>query len=846
MKFSKKNCWHIFVLYSLYLLLVLGMCRAKFAYGSTLDWSSQHYAIPDYFRKLFYETGDLFPSLALNMGAGENIYDLSYYGLFSPIIMFSYLLPFVKMSTYIQAVSIIGILVSVFIFYKWMLKKFSADTAFLLTFVFMFSTSFIFHSHRHIMFVNYMPFLLLSFMAVDDYFAGRKKYKLIVFPFLMIMTSYFFAVSGMVAVAVYGVYVYLKSVDNFKVKEFAKEAVFFISRLIISVLMSGVLILPTVYCMLSGRDGGNVNIDWKIFLPSVNMRYILYHNYSMGMSLFAVVSIISAVIAKDKHRKFLGIVIGAFVTFPVFVYALNGTLYTDPKVLIPFMPLCVILIGQTFNDIVSERFRYKPVLTVTAVYTVIGLVFFNNVEKILYTAIPDLITLLLFMFLYYKKKTVQFVYLAAAGCLAISSILGNFDDNIMKLYNVEANDGEDVNELASIAADDDDMVRTGNLFNVNHTANMIYNMDFYSANIYSSLHNKKYNNFYFNHLYNENEFRNTAMTTQPQSIINQIYMSEKYLIVENGKSVPTGNKFVCSNGTLSLYKNENVLPFGYVSSQIMNVKDYENLEYPYSLEALLDCSVSESMETSVKNYKSTIKEIKPFELNQSFYITKKGKKYTVESDANMHQAVKLSQPLKKDEILLISMTVDNNLPGEKNDARVTINGIRNTLTNPNWKYYNGNTQFEFALTTKNKNSLDKLKITLSSGHYTINNIKCYIMKYPDLSKMVDKFEVNKNETKGDVISGSVNASQDGFFNLSVPYSDGFEVFVDGQKVEYEMADNAFIGFKISAGKHDIRITFTSPLRKQGMYMSAAGFILFVISLCWDLFRKYHKAKEQKL
>ena len=54
MKLSKKNIIHLCVLTGIYLLFVLALTRFKYAYGSELDWGGQHYAIPDYFRKLFY------------------------------------------------------------------------------------------------------------------------------------------------------------------------------------------------------------------------------------------------------------------------------------------------------------------------------------------------------------------------------------------------------------------------------------------------------------------------------------------------------------------------------------------------------------------------------------------------------------------------------------------------------------------------------------------------------------------------------------------------------------------------------------------------------------------------
>ena len=51
-------------------------------WGSVTDWSCQHFAVPEYLRMRFYETHDIFPDFAMQLGAGQNIYNLSYYGSF--------------------------------------------------------------------------------------------------------------------------------------------------------------------------------------------------------------------------------------------------------------------------------------------------------------------------------------------------------------------------------------------------------------------------------------------------------------------------------------------------------------------------------------------------------------------------------------------------------------------------------------------------------------------------------------------------------------------------------------------------------------------------------------------
>ena len=89
------------ILAALTLFFCWMFCLRWGVFGAKVDWISQHSVIPDYFRKQFYETGNLFPEFAMNLGGGQNIYNYSYYGLYSPLFLLSYSLPFVKMSTYV-------------------------------------------------------------------------------------------------------------------------------------------------------------------------------------------------------------------------------------------------------------------------------------------------------------------------------------------------------------------------------------------------------------------------------------------------------------------------------------------------------------------------------------------------------------------------------------------------------------------------------------------------------------------------------------------------------------------------------------------------------------------------
>ena len=106
-KLEKQDIKYLSILFSFILLYVVVLSLFGYAYGSTIDYANQHIVIPEYFRTLFYTNKSLLPNFAFNIGLGQNIYYFSYYGLLSPIVMLSYLLPSIPMYIYMPIISII-------------------------------------------------------------------------------------------------------------------------------------------------------------------------------------------------------------------------------------------------------------------------------------------------------------------------------------------------------------------------------------------------------------------------------------------------------------------------------------------------------------------------------------------------------------------------------------------------------------------------------------------------------------------------------------------------------------------------------------------------------------------
>ncbi len=842
----KNNAvFHCIVLSAVFLLTVLAVTRLRYAYGSTLDWCSQHYVFPDYFRNLFYETGELFPEFAPHIGAGENIYYFSYYGLFSPAVMLSYLLPYVDMKEYIQISSIAEMLISINLFYVFISRKFRSSTAFAVSFLFMISPPLIFNSHRHIMFVNYMPFLIAALISADLFIEKNIKTPLILFTSQTVYTSWFFSIPSVLAIITYSIYSYLRQ-NRSGIKAFLSAGMRFALCMITSVMTAGILLLPSLKAVLSGRKGAGAGFSLSALLPFSVPSVICLSPYAFGLSCFTGLSVIFAVtLKKNKAGKFLGTVLAALIVFPVFVLLLNGGMYADGKVLIPFIPLSLILTAQLYEEIQKEKTDIKRQIFILLICVLLSFLFYNpkyDIKKYLSTAVIGTDTLIscIFLYVYIIKQKKVFLVLSMMFTTLISFTAGNSYDNLISKNMLEYNNSRITDDMLDVISSEENVVRSSVAVRRTETVNMIYSSEYYSSYVYSSLRNQYYSDFYFDMIENENEYRNNALITRSSNILFNIFMGSKYVVSKKPK-METGYVQVMKDNDLYLHKNDYVLPVGRSSDMLISRRDFDKLSSPERMEALVKCIVTEDEVKS--SFKSTCREYDGLKIPENEHIRFSDGKYIIKSDREFSTSVKLDDRISGDRILLIFMDAEN--LSDTRDARIRINQSKNTITNPLWKYYNGNTEFSFVITANGQDDISELNMTFSDGEYSVSNIKAYTIDYPYDVKLTGEFIFEKELTSGDIIAGSIDCSEDGYFMLTVPYDEGFRITVDGRPQEYSITSGAFIGFPLTRGHHVICAEYHAPWRKAGITFSAVGLMILVTVAVTDFISLSRRATRRK-
>ncbi len=829
----KKDIISVLTLIIISLVIVLILVNFTNFFGSKKDWLSQHIMFPDYLRKLFYDTGDFFPNFAFNLGGGQNIYNISYYGLFNPIILISYLLPFVSMITYIQFSMIICLIVSIALMYYFLRRRFDSKVNFISTLLFLTAGCFIFHLHRHIMFVDYMPFLLMALIGVDKYFDKKKISLLVISIFLMILTSYYFSVVGLVCVLLYGIFRYIedKKDEKITVKDFFKEGFKYLFVMLIPVLMSCVLLLSTLYSLLDGRTATNKDISLLgLLIPNFDISNTLYSAYSLGLSAIFIIALIYGIITKKREVKVISIIFSILLVFPIFDYIFNGGMYLNGKAFIPMLPLTILIISYFLKNVFNNKNKLKISIIISLIVVVINLlVFVYKSEYLCLLFVFDMVLLVIIILisLKFKKKIILYIYLGIISLIIV--IPTNFSDIFVTKEFYDTLDYEETSDKVKQVLDNDNsFYRMSDQSVKLDKSNYIYDVDYYTGSIYSSLSNSYYKDFYNNLINNEFIYRSYGMLTGNNNIFYNFYMGNKYLL--NSSNGIMGYEKIYDG----IYRNEDVLPIGYSTSKIMSLDEYKSLNYFEKLDAYLNYAIVDGdySDSYVKKVKDYVPDYNVLE-SKNLSIEEDNGKYFIKASKDNKLVVKLNNVSDSDIALLRFKMLYNNKCSE-DDSYITINGVSNKLSCRRWKYHNNNYMFEYSL------SGDTLEITFSEGKFRLTDFDMALYDYNDLVSINDEispFVIDRDKTKVDVIEGNINVKDDGYFKLSIPYDEGFEIYVDGEKTPYEVVNKSFIGFKINEGSHNIKIVYTSPLFKEGLVISCVGLVLFVGTVIYYRRRK---------
>ena len=802
-------------------LLLFGMCLAVCwifvlqygILGSDLDWVNQHSVLPDYFRQRFYDTGQLFPDITWNLGAGQNIYNFSYYGLFNPIIWISYLLPFVPMSLYIQITSILSYGASVVIFYCWLKKKCDDRITLACTFLFLLAAPLVYHSYNQLMFVNYMPFLCAAFLGVDKYVEEKKKALLLCSVCGMILTSFFFSIGGLLALGIYGASKFTEK----GIKEFLKNSVSLAGVLLHSVLLCGILLIPTAF-VLFGRGGSGSHAEMAVSLFTVQPMRFLYTPHGVGMSALALIALFDDMICRRKwQEKFLSVSLFLIFAIPFVGYVLNGGLYDKGKVFIPFLPLMCMEVAKYIDRIKKRESTFRDILPylITAIFLIAGKTFW---------ALLDCGVMLVCFLI--RKRFSEFPLAVWVSCVILFCsgwTINKGSDHIIPKEDYEKILDRDTKaEVEEILEKDTGWYRMeeqqGGKKEL-QDINRIEDSRQWITSMYSSAYNEEYYKFR-RETYDINEhFRNNMMQAVSDNPLFLQLMGVKYVI---GNHPLAGYELLEEGENGNLYVNSHAAPIGYVTNEVVSKKNYQTLDFPANQTAFLWKAVTES---AGDDGDFPVMNTCPLEIPEINEEENQIKKTSFGWSFSLSTEKKVSIPMKDvpmtEDLLSVRFQVKNK---KDKDMYIRLCGQTNRLTAKSHEYANHNESFAYTVTLNPENQT--ADFIFGPGEYEISNLEVFTGNLSELrNEKLYETPLKLEKTEGDTLICSVNNKEAGYLITSIPYDEGFEIHINGEKTSVEKVNTAFVGAKVPKGKCTIEISYKAEGKTLGFLCTGAGILL---------------------
>ena len=124
----------------------------------------------------------------------------------------------------------------------------------------------------------------------------------------------------------------------------------------------------------------------------------------------------------------------------------------------------------------------------------------------------------------------------------------------------------------------------------------------------------------------------------------------------------------------------------------------------------------------------------------------------------------------------------------------------------------------------------------TKGNYTYDTLEVIAVSQKNFDAQVEKLENNRLKVStlhDNYIKGTVNAENDGMLYLSIPYTKGWKVYIDGKEKETYVTDIAFTGVDIEKGKHTVELKYRPVGFKAELIASGAGIVIFAMILVYQ-------------
>jgi uncharacterized membrane protein YfhO len=749
--------------------------------------------------------------------------------------------------------------------------------------------------NRHPYFLNPMLYFPLIVLGIEKILNEKKKCLLTVAVFLAAISNfYFFYVIVILTV----VYVAIRLLVKYK-KDFASMGKALLSIAgcsIVGTMMSFVILLPVIAAALGDArmDSGNswhliYPITYYLKLPRVFFGEMRIYWLCMGYSAPVLVALLLLFLCRKEYRtlKWCFFACLVIIFIPALGQFLNGMGYMCNRWSWAFALLCAYIFAVMWKELMNLSIRDAIKLTAGLCVCTLGMLlttYSRSKSSLFCMGLVFLFLLILFPIRsknpQVKQQRKRYQQPLAFACvlvsiLCVSSFLYVDPEND---YVSEAKTIEDAENLMQTEARVVDQVASaeGVTDFYRYSGRKLKKNANFLAGVSSTQWYWSFSNSGVTDYIKETELKEAMPQLHAgyddRSALLSLSSVLYYVVPASDKMpVPYGYTYVdtydvsgnvagtegSSSAKYQIYRNDYALPIAYVYDTIIDEDTWEGLSAVEKQEAMLQSVLLDDYEGE-----SQVSQLNLTSQSLDYTVKCKGGGITLEDNGFLVTKTDSSVTIRFEglencetyftikgleyEDLAANTRYFKTGNTEANLILKASSGVSKTIDyyTPDHERYNDVHDFSVNM-DYSEEAVTSLKLTFSEpGFYSFDSIGivCQPMdNYADQISALKSSSLENEEIGTDTVSGTITLDQPKFLCFSIPYSEGWTAYVDGEEATVYRANVKNMALSLDEGTHDIVLTYHTPYRKIGVIVSACGFVLFIGASCFEI----HKRKKNK-
>lgn len=850
------------------------------------DGWTQHYKALVYYgkylrsiiRELFSQHHLIIPDWDFSIGEGNDILaTLHYYVIGDPFTLPAVCVPTRFMHLYYEATVFLklylsGIAFSLLCFETGHRNRYGV-LAGTMTYVFCYWA--ILNSARHPFFLNPMLYFPLLIMGIERIFHKKKPYLFIGSVAVSALSNFYFFYMLVLATVLYAA-VRMTALYRRDLKTGMQMLLKTALSSILGLGLSAIVFLPCFYAfsgntrMTAMENGVNLLYPTSYYfkLPSLFLTEGMIHWLCMGFSIVVLPAVFLLFQKRKEHGSLKGLflICVVIILFPVFGQIFNGFSYENNRWCWAFALLCSYIVSAMWPSLMKLKRKDFTILSICmALYLFICIIseYINlKYSHTTYEQAVNAFTLIgiafLFMLLlipsdaeteFLNRKRRQQLGIALLLLSVVinslwkfSSIGGNYAHRGTKAEGITEQLLEnEVSAVKQFAGTEDFYRLSGQALTKN--ANIISGLS--STQYYWTLANPYVSTFRKTlELDDINEFNYEGY--ESRASLNSL-ACVKYYAMPAGSSdmVPYGFTYETTINTRNskqkeydVYKNKYQLPLGYTYEEYLTEDTWNDLPFEKRQEALLYSLVLENDENGFS------KSLPDFTSQNLSYTSSCETGVSIQNNAFVVDSRDASitfqfQGSAKSEtyVCIEGLTLGSERTQEAAKLKFqSSTGTNRTLDYRTKSSERSSNRHDFAVNLGYaEDPVTSVTLKFSkTGTYHFDSVRIVSCPMKNYARQIEerRQDVLKNVAiDTNSVTGSISLNRPKLLCLSIPYSKGWSAYVDGKKAKLHQANIMYMALALEAGTHDVRLTYSTPLKREGAWISIASLLIFAV-LVW--------------